>query len=189
MSTILDILRRIGKAYYTVADLGKVTGLTRESLYVTLTRLVRRGLLVRLTSGIYILPEQYTQIDVVANILYQPSYLSFESALSRYGVLSQIPYVLTFATTAKSTRRTLGNTEVEYRSIKKSLFFGYEKNGSLLIASPEKAVLDTLYFVSFGKLNLRLEQLDLKAISKQQLRRLSKPYPPRTLDALKRLLA
>ena len=38
-------------------------------------------------------PEfQSLELERTANELYYPSYLSFESALSRYGILSQIPY-------------------------------------------------------------------------------------------------
>ncbi len=188
MSAMLDTLRRIGKLYYTVADLQKVTGLTRESLYVTLTRLVHKKSLIRLASGVYILAEHYDRIDVIANTLYQPSYLSFESALSRYGMLSQVPYALTFATTRKSVRKKLGNTVVEYRSLKKPLFFDYEKSGSLFIASPEKALVDTLYLIVFGKLHLRTEHLDLKDVRPRKALQIAKAYPQRTKSALRRLL-
>lgn len=188
MSTILDTLRRIDKTYYTVADLKKITGLSLNSLYVTLSRLVGKRLLIRLTSGVYILAEKYSQIDVIANMLYQPSYLSFESALSRYGILSQIPYVLTFATTKKSLRKTLGQTTVEFRTLQKPLFFGYEKNDSLFIATPEKALMDTMYLVTFGKLVLRVDQLDLKEVNVQKAKHLVKVYPKRTQAAVTALL-
>jgi predicted transcriptional regulator of viral defense system len=130
-----------------------------------------------LASGVYILPESYDRIDAIANMQYQPSYLSFESALSRYGLLSQVPYALTFTTTRKSVRKKLGDTVVEYRSLKVPLFFGYEKRGALFMASPEKALVDRLYMMVFGKFDLRPEHLDLKEIGARKALRIAKAYP------------
>ncbi|MDO9027807.1 MAG: hypothetical protein Q7U68_02975, partial [Candidatus Roizmanbacteria bacterium] len=162
MNNLITVLKRLDKNYYTIADLKKITRLPLNSLYVTLARLVKNKSLIRLTSGVYITSENYDKIEIIANTLYQPSYLSFESALSRYGVLSQIPFSLSFATTKKSLRRKLADVSIEYRKIQPPLFFGYEKQESLYIATPEKALLDTLYLVSFGKLIIDLQQLDLK---------------------------
>ncbi|MCE5328950.1 hypothetical protein LLG07_01235, partial [bacterium] len=53
------------------------------------------------------------ELEKTANELYYPPYLSFESSLSRYGILSQIPYDLTFATFRKSKRLLLMDREIE----------------------------------------------------------------------------
>lgn len=188
MNDLTSKLRTLGKSYYSISDLSKIAGMSRNSMYVTLSRLVQRKTLVRLTSGIYILPEQYNQIDVIANALRQPSYLSFESALSRYGILSQVPYTLTFATTQRSLRRRLGETEVEYRQLKSSLFFGYDKIGSLFIASPEKSLLDTVYFISYGKRLLKLENLDIREVNFARVEKLARKFPERTRQLIRKIL-
>ncbi|MDI6779553.1 MAG: hypothetical protein QME25_05085 [Bacteroidota bacterium] len=189
MNNLITVLKRLDKNYYTIADLKKITRLPLNSLYVTLARLVKNKSLIRLTSGVYIASENYDKIAIIANTLYQPSYLSFESALSRYGVLSQIPFSLSFATTKKSLRRKLADVSIEYRKIQPPLFFGYEKQESLYIATPEKALLDTLYLVSFGKLIIDLQQLDLKEINLREIKRLAIKYPDRTQQFVKRFLS
>ncbi|MDI6766485.1 MAG: hypothetical protein QME52_06655 [Bacteroidota bacterium] len=187
MKDLIKTLSKLGKSFYTIPDLLKITGFTRDSLYVTLSRLVQKKLLLRLNSGIYILAEKYDQLDSIANVLYQPSYLSFESALSRFGILSQVPYTLSFATTKKSQRKKLGDVLVEYKKIKPLLFFGYERTGDLYIATPEKALIDTLYFYSFGKTILTLQELNLKEINHKEVQKLVKPYPARTQNLIRKL--
>jgi predicted transcriptional regulator of viral defense system len=125
---------------------------------------------------------------VIANALYTPSYLSFESALSRHGLLSQIPASLTFATTRKSRRMTLSTTEIEYRKVKTSLFFGYTAGNGLLIAEPEKALLDALYMVSRGKLMLKTGQLDIKGLRRTRLANYAKKYPVGVRDRMRELI-
>lgn len=188
MNNLLRILERLNKTYYTIADLMKITGLKQDSLYVTLSRLIKNKSLIRLTSGIYTTADNFSKADVIANTLYQPSYLSFESALSRYGILSQIPYALTFATTKKSFRKKFGDVAIEYRKLKPELFFGFDKIDSLFIATPEKALLDTLYLASFGKISIKFEQLDLKEINIREIRKISKKFPERTRLMLKKIV-
>ena len=188
MMEFLTRLKNIGKLYYSISDLIKVTGLARDSLYVALSRYVKKKVIIRLTAGIYILPEQYDRLETIANELYSPSYLSFESALSRYGIISQVPYSLTFATTRKSLRRSLAETHVEYRSIKAQLFTGYENNGSIFIATPEKAILDSLYLVSFGKSMTKLKDPGLKEVNIQKMKKLARIYPKRTQELMYRFL-
>jgi predicted transcriptional regulator of viral defense system len=113
----------------------------------------------------------------IANQLYFPSYLSFESALSRYGILSQIPYTQTFATNKKSKKMILWSTEVEFRQIKTDLFFGYELVDEIYLARPEKALLDQLYMVSRGLASLNLKELDLKNINASIFAQFSREYP------------
>lgn len=84
-----------------------------------------------------------------ANRIYRNSYVSLWSALSHYGL---IPEGVT-QTYSVSTRKTksfdtpLGT--FVYQHVKPSLFFGYRlvrwNDKPLLVAEPEKALLDTLY--------------------------------------------
>ena len=174
---LLQTLRSLNKPYFTVADLEKVLGLKRDVLYVTLSRLVNNGTLIRLKKGIYQPEFQSLEIEKTANELYYPSYLSFESALSRYGILSQIPYTQTFATTKKSKKMILWETEVEFRQLKKDLFFGYKMEEGMYVAQPEKALLDQLYMVARGKGSLNIKELDLKEVNKELFEQYARRFP------------
>jgi len=73
--------------------------------------MVKQGILVRLKKGLYIFSELYRDGSVdmvaVANRLYAPSYISFDYALSYYGLIPERVYEITSATLhAKKTYET-----------------------------------------------------------------------------------
>lgn len=188
---LIKILRGFHKSYLTVADLEKVLGLKRDSLYVTLNRLVKSGVLVRLGKNIYSLFTETFDVEKIANELYFPSYLSFEQALSQYSILSQVPYTQTFATTRPTKKMVIADVVVEFSHIKKELFFGYLLRNGKYIADKEKALLDQLYMVSMGKRSIDVEELDLKDIDKIKLEEFAKRFPSQInplLDKVKRYL-
>jgi predicted transcriptional regulator of viral defense system len=185
---LLKELQRINKPFYTMADLEKITGLDRKSLYVALERWVAGGIIERVAQGIYISMGSLVPPETVASQIYIPNYLSFESALSKHGVLNLIPYIVTFATTRKTRKYTIQKKEVEFRQIAPQLFFGYEMKNGMNIASPEKAFLDQIYFVSRGKSMLDVDELDLKNLSTKTLEGYSKRYPPYVLKTMEKIV-
>jgi hypothetical protein len=116
-----------------------------------LTRWVKKGYLLKLKNGIYAFNKDYGQIrgEAVATVLYQPSYLSMESALSYYGFIPEMVY--TYVSVTSKTNSTL--------------FWGYEEvktdTGRYLIAEPEKAVLDYLY-LNLSKINNEADFMNLR---------------------------
>ncbi len=112
---------------------------------------MKKGYLLRLKNGLYVFAGEAERItkEEVACLLYQPSYISLESALAHYGFIPEMVYAQ-ICVTAKINRRFdnyFGH--FVYRHIKKTLFWGYKTivtgNGSYLLAEPEKALLDYLY--------------------------------------------
>lgn len=174
---LIKKLRGFNKPYFTVADLEKVLDLKRDSLYITLNRLVKSGILVRLAKNVYSLFTEPIDVDRIANELYFPSYLSFESALSHYGILSQIPYTHTFATSRPTKKMVVAGTSVEFSHLKKGLFFGYRLRNGKYVAEKEKALLDQLYMVSLGKRSIGIAELDLRGIDKSRLEEYAKKLP------------
>ena len=188
---LIKKIRLLDKPYLAVADLEKIIGLQRKSLYVILNRLVKSGGLERLAKNIYVLFTESRDLAKIAGELYFPSYLSFEQALSHYGILPQIPYSLTFATPRPSKKLVLGDLEVEYSHLKKELFFGYVMEKGKYIAEKEKALLDELYMVSLGKRSINLSELDLKDIDRTKLDQYVQRFPARIkllLDSAKSYL-
>ncbi len=112
---------------------------------------VKKGYLIRLKNNLYAFTREKEAVsgEEVAFLLYQPSYLSLESALAWYGFIPEIVYAYT-SITAKTTR-TFENPfgRFIYRHVKKELFWGYKEvktdYGIYLMAEPEKALLDYLY--------------------------------------------
>jgi hypothetical protein len=153
-----------------------------------LSQWVRKGYLVRLKNGIYAFARDMAQLRVehVAFLLYQPSYLSLETALSHYGFIPETVYART-SITAKITRTfdtPLGR--FIYRHVKPELFWGYVAHqspggGPYLLAEPEKALLDYLYLnraalrtpAAMDALRLNQDQLRLHLDEKKFLRYLA----------------
>ncbi len=123
-----------------------------------LTRWVKKGYLLKLKNGIYAFNRDYEKIkgEDVAAALYQPSYLSLESALSAYGFIPEMVYA--YVSVTAKINRTFDNKfgHFIYRHVKSELFWGYREvetdAGRYLIAEPEKAVLDYLY-LNLSKIN------------------------------------
>ena len=180
-------LKQYNKEYFTFSDLEKILGQKKSVLKVTVSRLIKKEVLSPIKKGIYILPENWSKIETIISQIYFPSYLSFDSALANYGILNQIPYVFSYASPKLSKSFPLGQHRIEIRKIKKELFFGYTLQKDLFIALPEKALLDQLYLVSFGKAKLDFDELNLKELSKSKFLKFSKKFPLRTQKLAKKL--
>jgi len=119
---------------------------------------VKKGYLVRLKNGLYGYRRDMDKIqgEEIAFRLYQPSYLSLESALGWYGFIPEIVHGFTSVTSRVT--RSLENPfgRFIYRHVKKELFWGYVEmkgqHGPYLLAEPEKALLDYLY-LNLGYIN------------------------------------
>lgn len=112
----------------------------------------RKGYLKKLRRGYYLFTD--TSLDegmlfFIANRLYAPSYISFEMALSYYGLIPEAVYGITAATTRKTSRFTTPVGTFSYRRVKAQLFFGYtlvaHRHMHFTIAEMEKALLDYFY--------------------------------------------
>jgi len=182
---VLKKLQDFGKSFFTTNELRVILGGEKEGFTTTVKRLVDKGVLERLDKGVYWLRGSPWELDKIANQLYFPSYLSFVSALSRYGIINQIPYSLTFATLKKSKKMMLGQTEVVYSQLAPKLYFGYKLEGGINIARPEKALLDQIYLASLGKAYIDWEELTLIDLDKKRFEEYSRRFPKRIRKGLK----
>jgi len=105
--------------------------------------------------GYYIFSDLQLSEEIlfkIANRVYSPSYVSLESALSYYHLIPESVYEITSISTRKTYHFRTSIGEFIYRSLKPSLFFGYnlikfqEKYSKM--ASTEKALLDYFYLHS-----------------------------------------
>ena len=115
---------------------------------------LNRGFIQSLAGGFYMLAD--VQVDenylfMLANRIYEPSYISRESALAYYLVIPESVLGVTSISSRKTKQFDSEWGRFSYRSIKPVLMFGYrvvvqDKMSKYKIASLEKAVLDYLYW-------------------------------------------
>lgn len=173
----LQKLKELGKSYYTVGEIQAVLGQSRPTTKVVINRFIKAGILERLGRDVYVPALGGYNLEEIAIALYAPCYISFESALSKYGILSQLPHTLTLATSRRSKKIRLGGREVEYRRLKEELFFGYQFLDKIALAEPEKALLDQLYFVYLGRATINLEDLDFSKLSRRKFLKFALAFP------------
>ena len=161
------------KQIYTVSDLKKVLGLRKDnSVYQAIKRLKKEGLLEGLSNGVYHLTDTPSNDFVIANNLYFPSYISLETALNYYGILIQTPYTISSITTRRNKLIKQQEKEFIFFHLQGDYFFDYIKEKDFLIATPEKALIDTIFFNSIGKLKIDLSELVLEHVNKKRFLKL-----------------
>jgi len=156
---------------YTLKSLREILAIEKESsLYKVLNRLVGNGVLKNIERDKYVL-NKYSGSDFsLANFIYEPSYISFESALSHYGILSQFPYEVTSATLKQTKSKEFNGRPYNFYRLKKELFWGYQKEDNYLIAEKEKALLDQIYLASKGIKLVHFDEYDLSHLDKKKIK-------------------
>ncbi len=120
---------------------------------IQLNRWKEKGYLTNVKQGYYCLSEVDVNRNLlfyVANRIYFPSYISLEMALSYYNLIPEEVYQITSVCTKKTMEYQTAIGNFIYRHIKPAIYFGYklieyDRNHSIMIAEPEKALLDYFY--------------------------------------------
>ena len=152
-----------------------------------LSRMVKKGELIRLKNGFFVIAEKIEKSPVpyeqIANLLYGPSYISFEWALSRYGMIPEGVYVVTSAVASKtkSLKTPLGTFDYMYLNHNRySIGIDQMENfaGKFLIATPEKALADLIHFKSkkLGTKDLLIDLIEGRRMDEDRLRQLNKNH-------------
>lgn len=120
-----------------------------------ITHLLRSGELIRVRKGLYIfgpkLRRSMVNLEVLANQIYGPSYVSCEYALAFYGLIPEHVVEVTSVTTKRQKKYETPIGRFSYAPLPTRLFstgftlFQMDDRTSALIATPEKALADLLY--------------------------------------------
>ena len=153
-------------------------------------RMVKNEELIRLKNGFYLITEKITHgsekiipFEQVANLLYGPSYVSQEWALSFYGMIPERAYTVTSMTLGrnKEYHTPIGNFSYSTLSPESySIGITQKKSpdfiGKFLIASPEKALADMVFKTckNLDKNQLKDELLESKRIDREHFHTLDK---------------
>jgi len=144
----------------------------------------KKGQLIRsIKKGMYelIYPKEFFVSDLyLANKIYFPSYVSLETALSNYSIIPEVAMAVTSITTKPTRIFKNEHGLFKYRSIKLNAFCGYfiekHRGFDVLMAEPEKALVDYVYFkIKDNKVfDIDAERLDKDIVSNLNRKNLNK---------------
>jgi len=140
----------------------------------------KKGYIQKIIKGYYIFSEvdiDESTLSVIANKIYKPSYISFETAMSHYQLIPESVYMITSASTRRTYLFETPLARFSYRTIKPALFFGYSIfPGGIKMAFMEKAILDYFYLNpsirtedDFSSLRINKEEM-LSRLKKKRLK-------------------
>ncbi len=179
---------RYGKVVFTVTELSNISSQDTKSLKVSLSRLVKRGIIQRYTKGRYGLTES-VRIEYLVSSIDPAAYVTGMYALYRHQLITQVPTEISCFTNHRHNRSRVRVTvlgRIVFVCVAGSIYSYPQENA---IVSPEQAMADFVYLcrkrgvcpsniVTFRNLN----RLDLKMLQKYL-----KKYPTTVKHEMKKL--
>jgi len=172
---------------------------SEASLHSGISRALKSREIIKLRRGLYLFGKELQKNPVskfkIANKLYDPSYISFESALAYYGLIPEAVYTTTSACVLRKNKtftNELGDFHYTYIPCY-PFFMGVINKDGVLIASPLRALFDFIYYrhkhydnVNDLREDLRLELHGIKRevtkFTYTQLKKLSGTYKKKNVD-------
>jgi predicted transcriptional regulator of viral defense system len=151
--------------------------------------MVQTGELLRIKNGFFLILSRFRRgrgdypYEQIANLLYGPSYVSLEWALSLYHFIPERVATVTSVTIGSSKEFATPIGSFTYRHLRNSRYcvgidrkIITEQMGGFLIATPEKALSDWVFFTcdGMGKKELLQDLLEAKRIDQSMLQSLDK---------------
>ncbi|OGP61657.1 MAG: hypothetical protein A2V65_04215 [Deltaproteobacteria bacterium RBG_13_49_15] len=119
-----------------------------------ISTLLKSGTIIRVKKGLYAFGEAYRRMpvsrEILANLIYGPSYISLDYALQYHGMIPEHVETVTSVTSGRSRSFNTPFGIFIYRRISVSAFqigmdrVSLDHDKSFLIATPEKALADKL---------------------------------------------
>jgi predicted transcriptional regulator of viral defense system len=156
-------LLRLNRPVVGTREAAARLGLSVPAASQQLRSLEGSGIVRRLRRGLWLLRPDVEPFAVAAYLTAPlPAYVSLWSALARHGMIEQVPrqvYVASLART-KGIQTSIGGFSIHH--LAPELFGGYAQtdDGSHL-ATPEKALFDTIYLLTPRGGQIRLPELEL----------------------------
>lgn len=169
-----------------------------------LSREVKDGKLFKIINGLYE-TDSNTSGYLLAGSIYGPSYISFEYALSFYGLIPERVTTVTCATFDKKKKKQY-DTDFgifTYRDVPvlvypEEIILKEESNYSYQMATPEKALCDKLYTLAplnnYSNLenmlfnDLRIDEEKFNELDASKIEKLSELYHSTNVDLLARYI-
>ena len=193
--------------YQTLLDV--VNAYSRPRMKIS--RMLAKGDIIRIKKGLYILGDPLRRRpfcrELLANLIYGPSYVSLEYALHYHGLIPERSEILTSVTCGRSRSFDTPVGTFSYRMISLEAFrtgmdrVELDDGRSFLIATPEKALADQIvadrgagitsqkelheYLLS----NLRIDSGILRALDPARLSEIAYHYRSRRVKLLSSLVS
>ena len=187
----------------TVEDL-KIKYANYTDINGKIKREIDKGEIIPLVRGLYETDKNVSRL-YLSSYIYGPSYISFDTALSYYGMIPEAVYIYTSATFNKRKTKRYTNFfgTFQYRDIPKEVYpFGIktkEENGYVYyIGTREKALCDKLYIMppidNLKELkemlfeDLRIEPQTIDELNSEDIFFFSERYHSKNLDLLAKFI-
>lgn len=137
---------------FTTSEAAKTAGVSSQEASRSLGRLASEGGLTRVRRGLWALTTHpdFSPFAVVPHLVSDDdaAYVSLLSALNLHGMIEQVPRRVQIISTARRANLETPVATFEFHQIADPLFGGFAPYGTLRqfdLATPEKALFDTLY--------------------------------------------
>jgi len=175
-----------------------------------ISNLLHKGIIIRVKKGLYVFGNGARQAtystEILANLIYGPSYISLDYALQYYGLIPERVEGVTSVTTGRSRRFLTPVGLFIYRMIPIRAFqIGMDRveigdGRAFLIATPEKALADKIYedrgtglhtqkeLGDYLERNLRVDLAGVREMNPDDLDAIASRYRSQKIRALGRLV-
>lgn len=185
-------LKKIKNFWFGCDDIAKTLGISAASAKVTASRYARQGILLRVKNNMYMFREAWNAAGRedkfrLANMGQVPSYISLMTALDYYEITTQMQRNFFESVAVKRSKEiNIDGSVFRYVKLAADLYSDFKKEKDFFIAAPEKALLDAFYMMSYGRYRLDLSSLDAAKLDRKEIKRLSRKFPLKTKNMLKR---
>ena len=173
-----------------------------------ISRYLKNQDIIRVKKGLYVFGEEYRKgfvsLEVLANLIYGPSYISLEYALGYYGLILERVEQVTSMTTQKTKAFDTPLGGFAYYHLPDLIYEvgiiqqPIDEFRHCLIASPEKALADLLArqkkikslqdLETFLWEDIRLNESFLREVNKNRFKEIAKAYHHPSVDLLGELV-
>ncbi|MFH1874514.1 MAG: hypothetical protein ABH859_04935 [Pseudomonadota bacterium] len=155
MSRIIDqIKEHIPYDVFSDTEICNLFPGSSDSRFALIKRAIAANEIIHLRRGLYHLSKNYCRSSinkfVIAQKIYGPSYISFESALAYYGLIPEDVVTITSACLKRSNQFETPFGIFSYNSVPSSIFYVcvdrvQVENQVFFVATPWKAIVDYVY--------------------------------------------
>ncbi|PCI37077.1 MAG: hypothetical protein COB53_07530 [Elusimicrobia bacterium] len=142
-------LNELGQATFTTADAAALLNISRSNAAKVLSRLSTQKAIIHLKHALWAFPGKVDRLALPGYLSAPfPSYVSLQSALYYHAMIEQIPSTLYAVTVGRTKKFKTPLGDVSLHQVNPLFFcdFTTDTANNVRIATPEKSLIDYLYF-------------------------------------------